>query len=160
MPDDEDLDDTDTGDGGGSNAKQMREHIKKLEGEAKAGREAADKVAVMERRLAFAEAGLGESPMREYFVKGYDGDTSPEAIRAAAVAAGLPLLGAAATVPPPDRTADVATHTAMNQAAQGGTTEGDRNAAYHAAIAATDGDWEKMKPVLREFGVPVKEDYQ
>lgn len=157
--DDDFSDDTDHDADGDSNVRRMREKIKAQDAELKTAREAADKVQVMERRLAFAEAGLGDSPMREYFVKGYDGDTSPDAIRAAATAAGLPLLGAASSTPAPDRTADVAQHTAMNQAAGGGATEGDRNAAYHAALGkATNSD--EILAVCREFGVPVAEDYQ
>lgn len=159
MPDDDFSDDTDHDADGDSNVRRMRDKIKAQDAELKTAREAADKVQVMERRLAFAEAGLGDSPMREYFVKGYDGDTSPEAIRAAATAAGLPLLGEASSTPAPDRTADVAAHTAMNQAAGGGTSDGDRNAAYHAALGkATTSD--EILAVCREFGVPVAEDYQ
>lgn len=162
MPDDDFSDDTDHDADGNSNVKQMRDRIKALEAEAKTGREAAQKAAGLERELAFSKAGIdAASPMAKYFVNGYgEGDTSPEAIRAAAIEAGVPLLGAAATTTPqPDRTADVAQHTAMNQAAGGGTTDGDRNAAYHAALGKANTS-DEVLAVCREFGVPVAEDYQ
>lgn len=162
MPDDDFSDDTDHDADGNSNVKQMRDRIKALEAEAKTGREAAQKAAGLERELAFSKAGIdASSPMAKYFVNGYgEGDTSPEAIRAAAAEAGVPLLGAASSTPAPDRSADVATHTAMNQASGGVTTEGDKNAAYHAALAATDGSWDQVKPVLEQFKVPTIEDNQ
>lgn len=157
MPDE--PDDTDIDADGNTNVRQMRDRIKSLEAEAKQHREAAEQVPALTRRVAFAEAGLGASPMRTYFEKGYDGEMSADAIRAAASEAGVPLLGAASTTPAPDRSADVATHTAMNQASTGGTTDGDRNAAYHAALAKAESK-DDILAVCRQFGVPVSEDYQ
>jgi hypothetical protein len=49
------------------------------------------------RKIAILEAGLDvESPVGELFVKVYDGETSPEALRAAADKYGIPIKGWAA----------------------------------------------------------------
>lgn len=153
------TDDTDDGEDSPT-IQQMRERIKTQNAELRAARESADKAQELERRLAFAEAQIGDSPMKQYFVRGYEGDMTSDAIRAAATAAGLPLLGQASSPPPPDRTADLAAHAQMNQAGQGGTSDADQNAAYHAELAATDGSWEQVKQVLDKYQVPTSDDYR
>jgi hypothetical protein len=45
--------------------------------------EAENRAELAERRLAFASAGVTTDIRGEYFAKGYDGDTSPEAVKAA-----------------------------------------------------------------------------
>jgi hypothetical protein len=72
---------------------------KQIEEQAAKAREAEARAAAAERELAFAKAGLPLSdPKMTYFVKGYDGDLSPDAIKAAAEAAGF-LTPAAPEVP-------------------------------------------------------------
>lgn len=67
-----------------------RDQIRSLEKQAKAASEAVARAEAAERRLAFAEAGIPLSdPKMAYFVKGYDGDISPDAIRQAATDAGF-----------------------------------------------------------------------
>lgn len=56
--------------------------------------------ATLKRTLAFAQAGIpldSDNKIAGYFIKGYDGDLTPEAIKAAATEAGI--LGA--PTPPP-----------------------------------------------------------
>jgi len=61
-----------------------------LEARAKAGDEAQSKLAAYERREVFRDAGLDPSDkMTGYFIKGYDGDLTTDAIRAEAAAAGI-----------------------------------------------------------------------
>jgi len=68
----------------------VRARMKQLEKEAKELRKQVAEFAVTQRELAFAKAGIDPaSPQAKYFVKGYDGDLSPEAIRAAAEEAQL-----------------------------------------------------------------------
>lgn len=68
----------------------VRAHLRKLEAENKALKEAVAAKAEAERKLAFVEAGIDLSaPGAKYFVKGYDGELSPEAIRQAAEEASL-----------------------------------------------------------------------
>jgi hypothetical protein len=68
----------------------VRAHLRKLEAENKALKEQVAAKAEAERKLAFVEAGIDLSaPGAKYFVKGYDGELSPEAIRQAAEEASL-----------------------------------------------------------------------
>jgi len=61
-----------------------------LEARAKAGDEATAKLAAFERREVFRDAGLDPSDkMTGYFIKGYEGELSIDAIRSEAAAAGL-----------------------------------------------------------------------
>lgn len=76
-----------------------RDQIRQLEKQAKAANEATARAEAAERKLAFAEAGLSlADPKMAYFVKGYDGEMTAEAITEAATAAGF--LGTPA--PPED----------------------------------------------------------
>jgi cell division septum initiation protein DivIVA len=71
-------------------ANPVRARMKQLEKEAKELRKQVAEFAVTQRELAFAKAGIDPaSPQAKYFVKGYDGDLTPEAIRAAAEEAQL-----------------------------------------------------------------------
>src|SRR5690606_14279752 len=73
-----------------------RKRIKELEALEVEAQRAKD----LERRLAFMEAGINPSDANaKYFVKGYAGELTPDAIRAEAEAAGL------IAPPPPDPTA-------------------------------------------------------
>lgn len=70
--------------------RQMREQIKKQDALLKEMGEKVDRGAAAERKLAFAEAGLPlNDPKLTYFIKGYDGEMTPEAITAEAAKAGL-----------------------------------------------------------------------
>ena len=58
-------------------------NIRNLRDKAKKADEAEARAAAAERELAFAKAGIPlNDPRSGYFLKGYDGDTSPEAIKA------------------------------------------------------------------------------
>ena len=73
-----------------SETNPVRARMKQLEKEAKELRKQVAEFAVTQRELAFAKAGIDPaSPQAKYFVKGYDGDLNPEAIRAAAEEAQL-----------------------------------------------------------------------
>ena len=68
----------------------VRAHMRKLEAENKALREQAAAAAQAQRELTFVKAGINpDDPKARYFVKGYDGDLSVEAIRQAAEEASL-----------------------------------------------------------------------
>lgn len=67
-----------------------RKDLKALRERSRRVDEAEQRAAAAERRLAFAEAGISLSdPKLTYFVKGYDGDLTPDAIRQAAEEAGF-----------------------------------------------------------------------
>lgn len=61
-----------------------------LEGRAKAGDEALVELAALKRTLLFRDADINPSSKKnEYFIKGYDGDLTVDAIRDEATAVGL-----------------------------------------------------------------------
>lgn len=66
----------------------LRERMKQLEAENATLREQNQKASDAARKLAFVEAGIDPSlPVAKYFMKGYDGELSAEAIRQAAIEA-------------------------------------------------------------------------
>jgi hypothetical protein len=68
----------------------FRENQRKLEERAKRADEAEARAVTAERRLAFLEAGVDPNkPGAAWFIKGYDGDLSVEAVKAEAAKAGF-----------------------------------------------------------------------
>ena len=60
-----------------------RKDIRRLEEQAKEGREAKEQLAQLQRERTFLTAGVPLSdPRAEYFVAGYKGEQTPEAIKA------------------------------------------------------------------------------
>lgn len=73
-----------------SGTNPVRARMKQLEQEAKELRKQVAEFSVAQRELAFVKAGIDPaSPQAKYFVKGYDGDLNPDAIRQAAEEAQL-----------------------------------------------------------------------
>jgi hypothetical protein len=68
----------------------VRARMKQLEKETRDLRKQVAEAQAAQKELAFVKAGIDlNSPMAKYFVKGYDGELSPEAIRLAAEEAQL-----------------------------------------------------------------------
>lgn len=68
----------------------VRARMKQLEKEARELRKQVAEFQSTQREMAFVKAGIDPaSPQAKYFVKGYDGDLNPEAIRQAAEEAQL-----------------------------------------------------------------------
>jgi len=68
----------------------LRDRMKQLESENATLKAWANEALDASRELAFVKAGIDTAdPMAKYFVKGYDGEISPDAIRAAAIEARL-----------------------------------------------------------------------
>lgn len=68
----------------------LRDRMKQLESENATLKAWANEALDATRELAFVKAGIDSAdPMAKYFVKGYDGELSPDAIRAAAIEARL-----------------------------------------------------------------------
>jgi hypothetical protein len=68
----------------------VRARMRELESEVKSLRQQAEDAKSAQRELAFVKAGVDlSSGMSKYFVKAYDGDLTPEAIRVAAAEANL-----------------------------------------------------------------------
>jgi hypothetical protein len=68
----------------------VRARMRELEQQVKAFEAKAKEAEAAQRELAFVKAGVNpDSTAAKYFVKGYDGELTPEAIRAAAEEANL-----------------------------------------------------------------------
>ena len=68
----------------------VRARVKQLEKELQQSKQALAEAEAIKRENAFMKAGIPmDDPMAKYFVKGYDGEISAEAIRAAAQEANL-----------------------------------------------------------------------
>ena len=68
----------------------VRARMRELEQQVKAVEAKAKEAEAAQRELAFVKAGVDpDSAAAKYFVKGYDGELTPEAIRAAAEEANL-----------------------------------------------------------------------
>lgn len=68
----------------------LRAQLKRYEKENADLRKQVQQSVEAQKKLAFVEAGVPlDSPMAKYFIKGYDGDLTPEAIKEAAMEAQL-----------------------------------------------------------------------
>jgi hypothetical protein len=73
-----------------SGSNPVRQRMKQLEKELRDAKKQLAETAEVQKKLAFVEAGIPlDSPMAKYFIKGYDGELSAEAIRQAAEEAQL-----------------------------------------------------------------------
>lgn len=98
----------------------LRDRIKELEGKVKAYEAERTQFESERRELTFVKAGIDPTDTRvKYFVKGYDGELSADAIRSAAIEAGFLSPDAQ-----PERVAEQQAWQRTNQAAAGsGTVE-------------------------------------
>lgn len=144
--DDEAINDEDEGgDDSPRGLRRAANKSKKLEAE----------LAELRRELAFAKAGIPmDDPKMKYFIKGYDGEFEPDAIRAAAAEAGF-----LSTEPSQDGAkAAVADSQSRVMAASAGAVLED--ASEEAALARLEaamqeGGVEAMLDVARQYGIPV-----
>lgn len=96
----------------------LRERMKQLEAENAALKAKAEAASAAERKLAFVEAGIDPSlPVAKYFMKGYDGELTPEAIKSAAIEAQI-----IQDTQKQQMQADAAKWSRTNEAAAGNTT--------------------------------------
>jgi ribosomal protein L12E/L44/L45/RPP1/RPP2 len=110
----------------------------------------------LKRELAFAKAGLSlEDPKMKYFVKGYEGEMSAEAIREAALEAGF-LASQQPQEENPGLAAAGAAQARVMQAASGVAYEGMTEEAAMAQLesAMQEGGIEALLDVARQFGIP------
>lgn len=83
-----------------------RSEIRAMEKKANKFDEAESRAAAAERQLAFAKAGIDISNSKNgYFIRGYDGDLDPDAIKTAAIADGFLEDPAKAPQPAPEEAA-------------------------------------------------------
>lgn len=114
------------------------------------------------RELAFARAGLPlDDPRMRYFVKGYDGDMTAEAIREAALEAGfLASQQPQESGPDPHMQAAAAAQQRVMQASAGATTpdSSEASALAHLEQAMQEGGVEALLEVARQYGIPTAYD--
>jgi len=118
----------------------------------------------IKRELAFAKAGipLNDAKMN-YFVKGYEGELEPDAIREAAVEAGFLVVQDA----PQEQTGDPGVEVAAQAqqrvmaASAGATAEDITEAAAISRMesAMQEGGIEAMLDVARQYGIPTSLEY-
>lgn len=126
MDSDIELDEQDTG------RNPLRERMKQLESENAALKAKAEQASQAERELAFVKAGVDpNSPMAKYFIKAYEGDLTPDAIRTAALEAQVIADKRPAEIQ------EAAAWDRTNQAASGNTA-GEPPIDYTAKIAEAE----------------------
>jgi hypothetical protein len=152
--------DGDTGDDGTAVVQIPRSNIRALEKAAKAGQQAQAELAALRREMTFREVGIDPSnAAHKYFIKGYDGETTPEAIRAAAAEAGF-LKAATEQAPPQSQPQTLPPHPDMEVIGRfNAVTSGpqnptvDQDAAFLTALSSAKSEAEVMEAIQR-FGVP------
>jgi hypothetical protein len=93
-----------------------RAHMRKLEKENKELRKEREELLALKREQAFIKAGIDTStPLGKIFMKGYDGDVSPDAIQQAAIEAQL-------LTPPSNEVSDADAWSRVDKVAQGAGT--------------------------------------
>jgi hypothetical protein len=107
------------------------------------------------RELAFIKAGINpDDPKMRYFIKGYEGDLTAEAVREAALEAGF--LASQSNESDPQLAATGAAQQRVMQAASGVSYEGMSEEAALAQLEAAmeEGGIEAMLDVARQYGIP------
>lgn len=147
IDDEIETDDIDSGTGEAGDIKSLRRAAngkKKLEQE----------LANAKRELAFIKAGINpEDPKMRYFVKGYEGDLTSEAVRAAALEAGF-----LASQGQSDQAQAVqSAQERVMTAAAGAVIEDSSEAAAIARMeqAMQEGGVDAMFEVARQYGIPI-----
>ena len=135
----------------------LRRRNKQMKDELRQSREELAELAGLRRRVAFVDAGLDTSdPKLSYFVKGYDGDLEPDAIKAAAVAAGF------VAAPPADTSSGVPSQIAGAAAGanpEPSTVTGPKFVThaeeYQDALRRAGMNQDAVLGVMREYGSPI-----
>ena len=149
---DDDLNDQDSFD------EQDPNDIKSLRRAANSKKKIEQELLQAKRELAFAKAGIDpDDPRMRYFVKGYEGELTPAAVRQAATEAGF--ISA-----PVDSGSDQAQQVAVQQAQErvmtasaGAVIEDASEAAAYARLeqAMEEGGVPAMLEVARQYGIPI-----
>lgn len=129
--------------------------IKGLRAAARKSKTLEKENADLKRRLAFVEAGIPTGdPKVAYFVKGYDGDLDPEAIRAAATEAGF-IQAAPTQQPVPEET--VAAEQRLVAAGAGAVPfdTSEQAAIQRLEDAFKTGGTEAMLAVAAQYGLQI-----
>jgi hypothetical protein len=146
MADDEEFDPEDYEGVSERNVQLPRREIRRFEKDRRERDQLRAQLAESQRLLAFAQAGINATdPAARYFVKGYDGDMDPDAIRAAAVEARVITVGS------PVSAEEVGGHAALAAASGGGqpVAQDDEVARQLAEVAKTH--WRNADQAIPEI---------
>ena len=127
-----------------------RDDLRQLREKARSADEAQTKLAELERKVLFSEAGIDLSNKGgQYFAKGYEGELTVEAIKAEAEEVGLFQRKAPSTSGVPKE--EMARHQQMSRTTAGG---GDPSTEDYAALIAAAGSADEVMQIATRFGVP------
>lgn len=130
--------------------------IKSLRRAANSKKKLEQELLAAKRELAFTKAGINpDDPKMRYFVKGYEGELSAEAVRQAALEAGF--LASQQQAPDPQAQAIAQAQDRVMTAAAGAIVEDSTEAAAYARMeqAMEEGGVDAMLAVAREYGIPI-----
>lgn len=129
------------------------EDFKNLRAKARKADQYERELAQAKRELAFVRAGVPlDDPKMTYFVKGYDGELEPDAIRTAAVEAGF--MQAPTVDADPAVEAAAAGQAAVMAASTGAINEFDETTIdYMMEQAYQQGGIEALSDVAQQYGV-------
>lgn len=127
--------------GAGTQPEQEPDHIKDLRAKAKRASELETQLAEYQRKDAFRDAGIDPTdPQQKYFMRGYDGELTPEAIRTEAIQAGY-LTDPEAQ----QKGQELAGHDRMDAAAAGTQGQVPKDPDLNAMIANAKDETEVLK---------------
>jgi len=120
----------------------VRAHLRKVEAENKELRAIKAEAEAVKKELAFAKAGIDlSSKMAQYFVKGYEGDLTPESIQQAAAEVNLIKRQ---EQPQQAVASEQQAWSRVNEAARSGETS-DVNVDWNTKIASAKNEREVMQ---------------
>ena len=138
--------------------------IRSLRKAANASKKLRAELDALKREIAFAKAGIPmDDPKMNYFIKGYDGELDPAAIRETALQAGFiapPQQEPSQAVKAQQQQAHMAQQRIM-AASAGAMSEDISEAAALSRMesAMSEGGIEALMDVVRQYGIPTNTDY-
>ena len=127
---------------------------------ARRGAKAAKELEMLRKELTFYKAGISmDDPKMRYFVKGYEGEMTAEAIREAALEAGFIASQQQAEVPTEQQQQVFSAQQRIMAASAGAGTQDNSEEAALSLMeqAMEEGGIEAMLDVARQFGMQVGE---
>ncbi len=141
---------------------EEQESASDLRKAARRGAKAQRELEMLKKELAFYKAGISmEDPKMKYFVKGYDGEMTADAIREAALEAGFVASQGDPNEVPDEQQQEVFSAQQRVIAASAGAQTQDNSESAAIALmeqAMEEGGIDAMLDVARQFGMQVGED--
>lgn len=140
---------------------EEQESASDLRRAARRGAKAQKELEMLRKELAFYKAGISmDDPKMRYFVKGYDGEMTAEAIRAAALEAGFIALQQPEQVDDGVQQQVFSAQQRVMAASAGAMVPDNSEAAALSMMeqAMEEGGIEAMLDVARQFGIQVGEE--